>query len=140
MLYQTGTVAQIHDSRARIEFEPRTACGGCAAGQGCGLGPLLAMFRRPRRALWINPETLNGSGLEVGDPVRIALLSGQLTRFAGLAYAMPTAGLLAGAWLFAALFPGFGELSAVIGAVTGIGLSWLCLASAGKRPPAISMR
>ncbi len=46
MLYRTGKIVAVRDGSARVEFENAAACGGCAAGQGCGLGPLLALFRR----------------------------------------------------------------------------------------------
>jgi positive regulator of sigma E activity len=139
MLYQTGTVVEIRNSSVRIEFEQGSACGGCAAGQGCGLGPLLTMFRRRPHAFWLDLETVGRAGLETGDRLRVALTPGQLTRFAGLAYAMPTAGLLVGAWIFGSLFPGLGELSAVAGGVAGISAAWLGLTAAGKRLPAISI-
>ena len=132
MLYQTGTVTEVSGRGARVEFQPVTVCGGCSGGQGCGLGPLLAMFRRnEQNSLRFQIE--RGDCIRVGDRVRVALPPGQLVKFASLAYLMPLIGLAVGAWLATTIVPNGGDLSSVTGAMIGMLAGWRGLVAGGNR-------
>jgi len=123
MLYQSGTVTEICGTSVRVEFDPAMACGGCSGGYGCGLGPLLAMFRtKGRNFLFFQVE--KGARVSVGDRVRVALPARQLVKFASLAYLMPLLGLMVGAWVATILVPHGGDISAVAGAVLGALTGW----------------
>jgi positive regulator of sigma E activity len=120
VLYQIGIVVEALGQTVRVEFIRSGSCGGCAGDQGCGLGPILAMFRRPR------PHSLEfdtgdgGLELKVGDTVRIAMAGHQLLKIVGLAYLLPLLGMFSGAWLAAAAIPGSPDISAVVGALSGL--------------------
>ena len=129
MLYQAGLVADISGTRARIEFKPGTACHGCLSGQGCGLGPLLALFRPPGHQIWVDLDRAQVRRVEIGDSVRIGLSAVELIRISSAAYLLPVIGMLTGAWLLATLLPQFGDWSAVTGAGLGIGAGWVGLAA-----------
>ena len=55
-----------------------------------------------------------------GDVVRIAIPGQQLLKVVGLAYVAPLMGMLTGAWLAVAMLPEAGDVSAVVGAMTGV--------------------
>jgi sigma-E factor negative regulatory protein RseC len=124
MLYQAGLVAETKQSRARIEFKPGNACHGCSAGRGCGLGPLVALFRHRGYQLWIDLNGVQAESVNVGDAVRIGLPAGELIKISIVAYLLPVVGMLAGGSIAAALLPQFGDVSALLGAGFGVVAGW----------------
>ena len=139
MLLRNGTVVELRGNRARVEFEGLAACGGCQTGQGCGIGPLLTLFRpASRRFFWLDLPAEHERGMKIGDAVRISLPARDLLRGTGLAYALPLGATLAFAWLAVALFPQSGDPGAVAGALTGLMIGRILLASAG-RPARIAL-
>lgn len=135
MLFQTGQVTDIRGNHARVEFKPGSACDSCISGYGCGLGPLLALFRRPGPMIWIDLNIATDRRIEVGDPVRIGLPATELIKISSLAYVVPVVSMLIGAWLLATLLPQFGDWSAVTGAGVGVGAGWGSLAAIRNRAP-----
>lgn len=133
MLFQTGTIIEVNATHARVEFVRAPACGGCASGRGCGLGPLLAMFGRAQQAFRLDLRVTRGHQLQVGDRVRAGVTPGQLMKGAGIAYFLPMTGVLCGAWLATALFPVSGDPGAVAGAMIGILAGWIGLVALGNR-------
>jgi positive regulator of sigma E activity len=131
MLCQTGTVIEINETRAHVEFEPAPACGGCASGRGCGLGPLLALFGHARQVFQLDLHVVRGDHLRIGDRVRAGVTPGELLKGVGLAYLLPITSVLSGAWLAGALFPASGDPAAVAGAIIGMAAGWLGLAARG---------
>lgn len=120
VLYQSGIVAELRGQTARVEFIRSGSCGGCSGDKGCGLGPILAMFRQPR-PLSLEFETADdGLELKVGDTVRIAMAGQQLLKVISLAYLLPLLGMFSGAWLAAAAIPDASDMSAVVGALSGL--------------------
>ena len=105
---------------ARVEFIRSGSCGGCSGDQGCGLGPILTMFHRPR------PHSVEldigdtGPELKVGDTVRIAMAGHQFLKIVSLAYLLPLLGMFSGAWLAATAIPVAPDISAVAGALGGL--------------------
>jgi sigma-E factor negative regulatory protein RseC len=136
MLYQAGHVTEIRRNRARVEFKPGPACHSCLSGYGCGLGPLLDLFRRrPGYSIWIELKIAGNRRIEVGDSVKIGLHAAELIKISSLAYLLPVVGMMIGAWLVAMLLPQWGDLSAVTGAGFGIGAGWGSLAAIRNRAP-----
>ena len=120
MLHQNGIVTEVRRNSARIEFFRSGLCGGCAGDQGCGLGPILAMFNRSRAHSLAFDLEATLADIRAGDVVRIAIPGQQFLKVAGLAYFAPLVGMLTGAWLATAMLPEAGDVSAVVGAMTGI--------------------
>ena len=120
VLYQSGIVAEVRGQSARVEFIHSGTCGGCSGNQGCGLGPILAMFRgaRPHSMELDIAET--GLELKVGDTVRIAMAGRQLLKIVSLVYLLPLLGMFSGAWLAATVIPDASDLTAVVGAFGGL--------------------
>ncbi len=97
MIYQSGIVTEVHGKTARVEFVRSGSCGGCSSDQGCGLGPVLAMFRLPRpHSLEFDTDEV-GFRLKVGDTVRITMAGHQLLKIVSLAYLLPLLGMFSGA-------------------------------------------
>lgn len=105
---------------ARIEFIRSGSCAGCSGDQGCGLGPVLAMFHRPQPHSLEFDTGHDRLELNVGDTVRIAMAGHELLKIVSLAYLLPLLGMFCGAWLAAAALPGEPDISAVIGALGGL--------------------
>lgn len=124
MQYQAGFVVEIGPSGARIEVESGTVCGNCGSGRGCGLGPLIALFRRPAYQLWVALDDAQKGSVAVGDSIRVSLSAAELIKISSVAYLVPVAGMLVGAWLVSVLLPQFGDASAVAGAGLGVLAGW----------------
>lgn len=106
---------------AVVEVRPVSAgCGRCHEAGGCGGHLLNEALRSERRNLYHLPNTI---AAQVGDEVGIELPDGALLRAALAAYLLPLGTTLLGAWLGTLV----GELWAVGGAVTGLGLGLLLL-------------
>jgi positive regulator of sigma E activity len=120
LLYQIGIVVEARDQTARVEFLRSSSCGGCSGDQGCGLGPILAMFHRPRPhsvELYVGDT---GPEFKVGETVRIAMAGHQFLKIVTLAYLLPLLGMFSGAWLAAMAIPVAPDISAVAGTMVGL--------------------
>lgn len=123
MIEATARVTAVDGDRVELVAERQTACGGCAAKQGCGTSLLDEWFSRRQPRF----EVRSSLEVGVGDRVVIGLDEGRLQRGSLWLYAFPLLGLLAGAlfgdWCFAqsgldselgAIFGGLGGLSAAL--------------------------
>ena len=119
MIYQNGIVSEIRGNAARVRFRRAGGCGQCAGDQGCGLGPILSMFKLARNHDLDIDIAAAEPEIRVGDAVRIAISGKHLLRFAILAYLVPLSGLFSGAWLATLAIPQAGDVSALFGAVIG---------------------
>jgi positive regulator of sigma E activity len=120
VLYQNGIVTQVSGKTARVEFFRSGICGGCVGDQGCGLGPILAMFNRSRpHSMEFDMDAIPAE-IRAGDAVRIAIAGQQFLKVVSLAYLTPLLGMFTGAWLAATMVPAAGDVSAVVGAMTGV--------------------
>jgi len=125
MLDRIGTVQSMHDGVATLVFGPAAGCTSCAQGRGCGIGPLVSLFRGTRaNAMQLS---VPAGHLRVGDRVKVRLSGSELIRAAGIAYILPLAGLFGGAAVSAAIFSGAGDLAQVSGAGIGLAVSWLVM-------------
>ena len=119
MIEEQARVLRVQGEIAEIVTQPRSACGSCAAKNGCGTSLLAAWF--PQRRLTF--ELRNEIGAEAGDSVVVGLDEGLLQRGSLLLYALPLGGLLLGALLGERLFLGLGlatELGAVLVGLLGL--------------------
>ena len=127
MIEESGTVVAVQGDFAWIESERTTACGSCAVRKGCGTSAIAKMFGKRR----IQLRVLNRIHAHIGDTVVVGISESGLVRGSLAVYAVPLAGLFAGALAghFAAgqLQAGGSDLLAVAGALLGFfgALLWL---------------
>jgi len=120
MIEETGRVVAVQDGFAWIEAESASACSGCALHGGCGTGVIARLLgRRPVQLRVANPI-----GAGVGETVVIGISANGLLQGSLAVYAMPLAGLFAGALAGQQVA---GESAAIAGALAGLatGLVWL---------------
>jgi len=127
MIEESARVTKIEGEFAWVEAQRQSTCGQCAAYKGCGtavLGKVLGRRRTLMRARSLQ-------GVNVGDEVVIGIREGALVRGSLAVYAVPLAGLLAGAglgrYLAGRLLSGNMELVSVAAGLTGLmaGLVWV---------------
>lgn len=122
MIEEQARVVEVVDRVAKIVTERRSACGSCAAKQGCGTSLLAAWM--PQRQLTFH--IANDIDARVGDLVVVGLDERLLQRGSLLLYAVPLAGLLTGAIAGERLLAQFGwssELGAVLLGLLGLTVS-----------------
>lgn len=127
MIEESARVRGIEGEFAWVEAQRESTCGQCAANKGCGtavLGKVLG-----RRRTFVRARNLRGAS--VGDEVVIGIREGALVRGSLAVYAVPVAGLLAGAafgrYLAGQLLSGSVELVSVVAGLTGLiaGTAWV---------------
>lgn len=116
MLRAEARVVAIRDDEAELALDVPAACGACRAQPVCG-GSNERRLRLP-----------HPGRLRPGDGVRIELPAQRLAAGAALAYLMPAMAMSAGALL---LSPG-GDLSAALGAFSGLGVAIVLLRLAAR--------
>lgn len=119
MIEEQARVVAVAGDMAEVATLRHSACGHCAAKNGCGTSLLAAWF--PQRELTFRLR--NPVDARVGDTVVIGLNEDALQRSSLLLYGLPLIGLLGGAIVgersFAALaWPA--ELGAVTGSLLGL--------------------
>ena len=122
MIEEQARVIGVINGVAEIVTQRPSACGSCAAKQGCGTSMLAAWL--PHRQL--NFHIVNDIDARVGDLVVVGLDERVLQRGSLLLYAVPLAGLLTGAIAGERLFAQFGwssELGAVLLGLLGLTVS-----------------
>jgi sigma-E factor negative regulatory protein RseC len=127
MLEETGRVVAVDGEFAWIESERTSTCSGCAARRGCGTGAIAKVLGRKRMQL----RVVNNIDAGIGDYVVIGIAESGVVRGSLAVYAVPLAGLFAGALAGQAAGAWFGagttDLPSIAGAVAGLagGLAWL---------------
>lgn len=122
----SGTITLATADYITVEFDRAVACGACAGGTGCGLGPLLRLFAGPGTRAIRLPNSFSAP-LRGGERIRVAISGRTLALYAGLAYGWPLIGIVAGALIGAAVAPGGGDFAAATGAAVGAAAAWLVL-------------
>lgn len=112
MVEQTVVVVRAEVTGVWVEAVEPSGCGACD-GQGCGSRRLAEMFQRGERLFRVDSDL----ALRVGDRVIVGIADGSVLRSAGRAYGVPLAGMLAGALLAQAFWPG--DAAAVAGLAAG---------------------
>ena len=115
MISEQAIVRRVEGAQAELELQRDSSCGGCEVRDACGIGALGRLLGQRRKSLVIDTERR----LRPGDRVVLALPERALVRLSLLVYGLPVAGLLGGALLPAALWPGAADAVAVIGGVAG---------------------
>ncbi len=118
MTDRIGHIISINDGIAAIRVEPASACSACATRNVCAGG-------RDDRSLVYLPVTSE----RAGDRVVLRLADGGLTRAALLADLLPALTTLSGGLLLSSA----GDLAAVAGALSGLGLGLLALRRVSRR-------
>jgi len=127
MIEETGQVVDVQDAFAWIESEHTSTCGACNVRKGCGTAVLAKVLGQRR----VHLRVLNRINARVGDTVVIGISESGLVRGSLAVYAVPLAGLFAGAIAGDVLgqhyFPGGADPLAIAGALAGLaaGLFWL---------------
>lgn len=121
MIEETGRVVAVEDGAVWVETVRQSTCSGCSARHGCGhrlLNGESAGARARIRALCDDSVPDLGTGVVVGIP------EGALVRGALMVYLLPLVLMFLGALAGALLFPGPGDLSAVLG-IAGLVVGFL---------------
>jgi len=128
VIEQTATVVRREGDLAWVDTRPASACGGCAAAEGCGTGVWVRWFGARRGLLPARDGlgTAPGDRVVIGVPER-AFLGGSLA-----VYLLPLGALLAGAWL-AGVLVGTGDGPVLTGALAGLALGLLLVRRLGGR-------
>lgn len=127
MLEETGRIVELDGEYAWVESERTSTCGSCSVRQGCGTSAIARVLGRKRLRL----RAVNQAGAAVGDHVIIGITESGLVRGSLAVYAVPLAGLLAGAvaghTLAAGIEPAYQDLAAIGGALAGlaVAIAWL---------------
>ncbi len=129
MIEERAVVVEAGDGHAWVEIQRRSACGSCAASEGCGTAALGKLWSGRR----IRVRVIAEEPLRVGDEVCVGLADGVLLRGALLAYSLPLFLLLTGALLGQMAFAGAGEEPVVLSGVLGLGLGFLAVRVLSKR-------
>lgn len=122
-----ATVARVENDHAIVLAERVSACGGCAAVSGCATGTLAARPGNRMNAV----RARNDCGAKPGDRVVIAMPEGLLLRGSLRLYAVPLAGLLAGA--FASALSGLGDGAVALSAFAGLALGLIYAGRSARR-------
>lgn len=127
MIEEDGQVVTVEEEGwAWVETRRPTACGACAAGQGCGTSVLAGVLGRRKAPV----RVINRIGAVAGDRVVIGISESSLVRGSLAIYAVPLLGLFAGA-LFGQFLSGgyteYADLASLLGGSAGFaaGLAWL---------------
>lgn len=127
MIEESARVKKLEGEYAWVEAQRQTTCGQCAANKGCGTALLGKVLGRRRTML----RARSLQGVSVGDDVVVGIREGALVRGSLAIYAVPMAGLLAGAgfgrYLGERMLSGNAELVSIAGGLTGLiaGLMWV---------------
>jgi sigma-E factor negative regulatory protein RseC len=126
MIEEYGQVVTVEEGCAWVETQRPTACGACAAGEGCGTSVLAGVLGRRKAPV----RVINRIGAVTGERVVIGIPASGLVRGSLAVYAVPLAGLFAGAVLGQFLGGGYAEytdLAPLLGGSAGFaaGLAWL---------------
>lgn len=126
MIEEDGQVVTVEEGWAWVETRRPSACGTCAAGQGCGTSVLAGVLGRRKAPV----RVINRIGAVAGDRVVIGISESSLVRGSLAIYAAPLLGLFAGA-LFGQFLIGrfveYADLASLLGGSAGFaaGLAWL---------------
>jgi positive regulator of sigma E activity len=117
MMSTTGRVINIAGPLVQVRIEAASACSSCGTKSSCASGQ--------SRAVWVEaPE-----GVKSGDLLKISIPERAFNTAALIAYLLPAATTLVGAGLLAAM----GDLAAVLGAASGLGLGLVMVRLLGRR-------
>ncbi|MDP1536366.1 MAG: SoxR reducing system RseC family protein [Burkholderiales bacterium] len=117
MIQRSGRILSIAGGLATIRVETPSACGACGSRGACGTASAATVYL-PVHAT-----------ARPGDAVTLALAEGLLVRGALRVYLLPAVAMLLGA----AFMSAWGDLAAVGGALSGLGLSLIAMRMITRR-------
>jgi sigma-E factor negative regulatory protein RseC len=119
VIEEDARVLSIETGFAWVETTRRSSCSSCSASSGCGTSVVSKLFGERTNRL----RVVDDIGVRAGDRVVIGISSSAVTRASLLAYLLPLAALMLGA--YAAQVAGAGdEIVALIG-IVGLSLGLL---------------
>jgi sigma-E factor negative regulatory protein RseC len=122
MIEETARVIAIEDGRLLLEAQTTTACGACAAKQGCGTSVLSKWVGR-KFTRFEAPNTVNA---RVGDEVVVGLSEQAMLKGSVLVYLVPLLAMIAFALLADGLISAdqaARDLLVLVSAITGFALT-----------------
>jgi sigma-E factor negative regulatory protein RseC len=129
MIEEPAVVVEVGDGYAWVETRRQSACGACAAHDGCGTAALAKLWGERRTRV----RAISALPLRPGDAVIVGLVEGALLRGALLVYLLPVVLLLAGALLGQAAFAGAGEEPVILAGAVGLALGFLAARVVSRR-------
>jgi sigma-E factor negative regulatory protein RseC len=120
MIIRRGRITANDGELIGIRAELPMTCAACGDGGGCGALALASLFGRPGPAI---VEVLRPPGQQcrIGDQVIISISETRLLRLSVVAYLLPVASLVLGAWLGEMIAPPAGaDLWSATGAALGL--------------------
>lgn len=103
MIEEIAIVTRAGNGRVWIKSRQSGACGGCAQQHSCGTAAVAKLL--PNREMEVDAPL----GLQVGDPVRVAIDEAYVLSGSALLYLLPLSLMLAGVGLATALLPAAAE-------------------------------
>lgn len=125
MLTETGRVVALEADGLWVETIRKSTCGSCAVRKGCGHGLLNRMADGTRGYIRVLPGDQSMDHIHVNDQVLISIPEEVILRGSFIAYGLPLLVMLFGALAAANWFGAQSDLSALAGAVAGLGLGFL---------------
>ncbi|WP_456445619.1 SoxR reducing system RseC family protein [Thiolapillus sp.] len=123
MLEEEGVVVGVSGDMAEVLTQKKSACGSCAAKNGCGTSLVESLFPQRSRTF----QAANEASAKEGDRVVLGLDETALQLASLLVYLVPILGLIAGAifgtWLGTRTASGYAEMFSVLGGVGGFFVS-----------------
>ena len=120
MINTAATIIELDGNHAIVQVKSDAGCGRCHEEGGCGGNNIGRMFcSTPRRFRILNPDKLS-----IGTQVDITIADGVVRRSATLAYGLPLAAFLCGAFGGGYLAR---DVGAIIGSIVCLILAWLGL-------------
>lgn len=117
MMTTSGRVIHVAGPLAQVRIEAASACSSCGTRGSCASGQT--------RAVWVEaPE-----GVKSGDLLQISISERAFNTAALIGYLLPAVTTLFGAGLMAVA----GDVAAVLGALSGLGLGLLLVRILGRR-------
>jgi len=125
MLTETGRVVALEKDGLWVETIRKSTCGSCAVRKGCGHGLLNRMADGQRGYIRVLPGDQSVHNIRINDQVLIGIPEEVILRGSFVAYVLPLLSMLLGAIVAANWLPGASDLSALLGAASGLGLGFL---------------
>lgn len=104
MIVRRGRITANDGELIGIKPEFPMNCAACGDGGGCGALALASLFGRPGRAVVGVPRP-SGQQCRIGDRVTVSISERKLLRLSVIAYLLPVASLVLGAWLGETIAP-----------------------------------
>jgi sigma-E factor negative regulatory protein RseC len=133
MLTETGRVVALEEDGLWVETIRKSTCGSCSVRKGCGHGLLNRMADGKRGYIRVLPGDQSIDNIRIDDQVLISIPEEVILRGSFIAYILPLLGMLLGAVAAVNWLPGNTDLSALLGAMAGLGLGFLLVRWHGLR-------